>query len=137
MDLLKEKPELNLYDQDRPIYGVNPVQPPQYLAPTAVVKSALVSSGCMLYGYVEHSVIFSAVYIGEGAIIKDSIIMPGAKINKGVKITKAIIGEDAIIEDYSEIGSADSEITVIGEKTRIPKYTQMNIDYCDVKGQVV
>lgn len=99
MDLLEDQPELDLNDYNWRIYSVNPNQPPQYIAPTAIVHQSLVNEGCMVNGTVEHSVLFPGVHIGEGTIVKDSVVMPGAKIGANCRIENAIIASDMMIEN--------------------------------------
>lgn len=45
------------------------------------------------FGSVENTVLSHGVTVGEGSIIKDSVIMSNAKIGKNVVIEKAMIGE--------------------------------------------
>ena len=71
----------------------------------------------MVYGKVDHSVLFYGVHVGEGSVIKDSVIMPYAQIGNNVTIHKAIIGSGTVIQDGAYVGSSDesAEITLIGE----------------------
>lgn len=115
MDLIQNEPELNLNDKDWRIYSVNPTQPPQFISPEAKVKCSIVNEGCILFGEVDHSVISYGVQIGRDSLIKDSVIMPNAKIGKNVTIHRAIVGEGCIIEDGQTLGSPDSEdILLVG-----------------------
>lgn len=115
MDLIQNEPELNLNDRDWRIYSVNPIQPPQFISPEAKVKCSIVNEGCILFGEVDHSVISYGVQIGRDSLIKDSVIMPNAKIGKNVTIHRAIVGEGCVIEDGQTLGSPDSEdILLVG-----------------------
>jgi glucose-1-phosphate adenylyltransferase len=115
MDLLESKPRLNLNDRSWRIYSVNPNQPPHYIGPAAKVQASLINEGCVVFGDVDHSVLFYGVHVDAGSRIKDSVIMPNVKIGRDVIIHKAIIGEGCVIEDGSVIGSeGDDEITLIG-----------------------
>lgn len=105
MDLLGAKPEFSLSDKEWRIYSKSPAMPPHYIGAGAEVKNSLVSEGCVVYGNVQRSVLFTGVHIGEGAVIKDSIIMPNAEIGDNAVITKAIIGEGAVIEAGAEVGA--------------------------------
>ncbi|NSL51383.1 glucose-1-phosphate adenylyltransferase [Bacillus sp. P2(2020)] len=98
MDLLEEEPELDLNDYSWRIYSVNPNQPPQYIAPTATIHRSLVNEGCMVYGTVEHSVLFPGVHIGKGSIVKNSVVMPGARIGDNCQIENAIIASEMVID---------------------------------------
>ncbi|MDT3428460.1 glucose-1-phosphate adenylyltransferase [Paenibacillus forsythiae] len=105
MDLLSDNPPLNLNDPSWRIFTRNPNQPAQYVAPGAKVSGSLINEGSIVRGEVRHSVLFYGVEIGEGSVITDSVIMPKVKIGKNVRIHKAIISENTVIEDYMEIGT--------------------------------
>ncbi|NLB41225.1 MAG: glucose-1-phosphate adenylyltransferase [Clostridiales bacterium] len=129
MDLLEDPPKLDLYDPGWRIYGKNPVEPPHYVAAGAVVKGSIITEGAIIYGNIDHSVLFSGVYVGKGSRIKDSIIMPNARIGSNTVIENSIIGEDVIIGDNCHIGdvlpkgspaSMISGLSVVGESVNIP-----------------
>ncbi|WP_079477658.1 glucose-1-phosphate adenylyltransferase [Halobacillus salinus] len=118
MDLLKKDPDLNLNDGDWRIYSKNPNQPPQYLAPTAKVKNALINEGCRIHGTVDTSIIFYGVQVSDSSVVKDSVIMPDVKIGKNVTVNRAIISKGTVIEDGAVIGdpTPGSEITLVAEE---------------------
>lgn len=117
MDLLNKESNIFLNHKEWPVYTVEQSYPPQYIDLHANVKKALISEGCEIYGDVENSVLSSGVKIGEGAIIKDSVILPNAVIGKNVRIEKAVIGPGVAVEDGITIVSKGSskEITLIGK----------------------
>lgn len=126
MDLLDDRPVLNLFDYEWRIYSVNPNQPPQYIAPTAKIRHSMVNEGCMIFGEVIHSVLFYGVYVGKGSLITDSVIMPNVKIGENVRIHKAIIAEGTVIGNGCRIGDFDHpepEITVVGENAHLSANT--------------
>ncbi|WP_017813230.1 glucose-1-phosphate adenylyltransferase [Paenibacillus shenyangensis] len=104
MDMLSEAPELDLNDPNWRIFTRSPNQPAAYIAPSAVVQDSIVNEGCIVHGEVKHSVLFFNVEVGEGSVITDSVIMPGVKIGKNVRIHKAIVNEDMVLEDGAQIG---------------------------------
>lgn len=121
MDLLSDNPPLNLNDPNWRIFTRNPNQPAQYVAPGAKVSSCIINEGCRVYGDVKHSVLFYGVEVGEGSVITDSVIMPMVKIGKNVKIHKAIISENTVIEDYMEIGverENEDEILLVDNRSQ-------------------
>lgn len=133
MDLLTDKPKLNLNDPIWRIYSVNPSQPPQYIAPNAMVTSSLVSEGCVVFGEVNNSILFPGVVIGEGTKVSNSVIMPNVKLGANVRVEKAIIGVETVVEDHCLVGCLDevcnncvvecSRITVVEGNTILPKST--------------
>jgi ADP-glucose pyrophosphorylase len=52
------------------------------------------------------SVISADVTVGDDAGISYSVVMPGAKIGKGAFVFKAVIGSNAIVEDYTVLINA-------------------------------
>ncbi|WP_214875182.1 glucose-1-phosphate adenylyltransferase [Exiguobacterium sp. CH10] len=113
MDLLEEEPPFDLYDPNWKIYSVNPNQTPQYIGKDACVEQSVINEGCHIEGEVQHSVLFYDVRIGEGSLVKDSVIMPGARIGKDVTIHRAIVASCAVIEDGATVGEPGGEIVVI------------------------
>ncbi|MCA0979495.1 MULTISPECIES: glucose-1-phosphate adenylyltransferase [Exiguobacterium] len=113
MDLLEEEPPFDLYDPNWKIYSVNPNQTPQYIGKDACVEQSVINEGCHIEGEVQHSVLFYDVRVGEGSLVKDSVIMPGARIGKDVTIHRAIVASCAVIEDGATVGEPGGEIVVI------------------------
>lgn len=121
MDLLSDTPPLNLNDTGWRIFTRNPNQPAQYVAPGAKVSSCIINEGCIVHGEVKHSVLFYGVEVGEGSVITDSVIMPKVKIGKNVRIHKAIISQNTVIEDNMEIGvdrENEDEILLIDRRSK-------------------
>ena len=80
MELVDIVPEFNLYEEFWKIYTKTDAIPPQYIDEAAKVSKCIIGEGTEIYGTVENSVIGSCVTIGEGAVVKDSIIMNGVTI---------------------------------------------------------
>ena len=113
MDLLKIDNELNLYDSEWRIYSDNQVRPAQHIGEKAKIANSLIVEGCIVNGEVEDSILSQGVTIGKNTIIKDSVIMPNVKIGDNVRIEKAIVGNDSIINNYCHIGDGKN-IEVVG-----------------------
>jgi glucose-1-phosphate adenylyltransferase len=122
MDLLENNPLLNLNDRSWRIYTLNPNQPAHYIASNAIIKKSMINEGCIVFGEVDHSVLFYGVHVGEGSLIKDSVIMPNVKIGKNVTVYRAIIGDGSVLEDGCIVGdptAPNAPITLIGENETI------------------
>ena len=115
MDLINPSNGFNLNDPNWKIYTYTMAMPPQYLGKDANIKSSIVVDGCRVFGRVEDTVLSHGVTIGEGSIVKNSVIMSNAKIGKNVVIENAMIGEGAVIEDNCTISSEDGSISVVSE----------------------
>ena len=110
MDLINPKIPIDLYDPDWKIYSRNPVMPPQSIGKNAAVQNSVVTEGCYIDGSVEFSMISNGVTIEEGAIVLDSILMPGCVIKKNAKIEYAIVGENSVIEENAQVGSRPENV---------------------------
>ena len=117
MDLLNKESNIFLNNKEWQVYTVEQTYPPQYIDNHAKIKKVLISEGCEIYGTVENSVLSSGVKIGEGAIIKDTVILPNAVIGKNVRIEKAVIGPGVVIDDDVMIvpKGSSKDITLIGK----------------------
>lgn len=113
MDLLKIDNELNLYDSEWRIYSDNQVRPAQHIGEKAKIANSLIVEGCIVNGNVEDSILSQGVTVGKNTIIKDSVIMPNVKIGDNVRIEKAIVGNDSIINNDCHIGDGKN-IEVVG-----------------------
>lgn len=110
MDLLDPNVPLDLSDESWKIYSRNPAMPPHYIASTAKVQNSLISEGCNVYGEVDFSVLFAGVYVAPGAVVKDSIIMPGARIEEGAVVQYAIVAENCVVSADCKIGARPEDI---------------------------
>ena len=110
MDLLDPNVPLDLSDESWKIYSRNPALPPHYIASTSKLQNSLISEGCNVYGEVDFSVLFAGVYIAPGAVVKDSIIMPGARIEEGAVVQYAIVAENCVVGANSKIGARPEDI---------------------------
>ncbi len=110
MDLLNPNIPMDLSDESWKIYSRNPAMPPHYIASTAKVQNSLISEGCNVYGDVDFSVLFAGVYVAPGAVVKDSIVMPGARIEEGAVVQYAIVAENCVVSADCKIGARPEDI---------------------------
>ena len=104
MDLLDTPEEIDLRDADWRIYSRNPVKPAHYISNTATIKNSCTTDGCRIMGEVDHSVLGHSVIVEEGAVVRDSVLMPGVIVRSGAVVDKAIIGMDSVISKDVRIG---------------------------------
>ena len=115
MELLKEEPALNLYNQLWPIYPITTNLPPAKLLGSNIqIANSIVSEGSVINkrAAVKNSLIFPKVTIEEGVLVENSIIMDGAVLKRGAIVRNAIIDKGVIVEEKVEIGvdpKADEE----------------------------
>ncbi|MBW7475159.1 glucose-1-phosphate adenylyltransferase [Paenibacillus oenotherae] len=95
-----------------------------YVRSGVEVSSSYIHSGSTVEGNVKRSFIFGDVAVGTGADIRESIVMPNARIGRNVSLSRVIIGEGAVIEDGAVLGSMNGEVTVIGAGERVAAHAQ-------------
>lgn len=104
MELIDIIPEFNLYEEFWKIYTNSETLPPQYISSNSVIEKSIISNGCEIYGEVHNCVIGAGVTIGQGAVVRDSIIMQDVRIGDGCVIDKAIIAENTEIGKNCTLG---------------------------------
>lgn len=132
MELIDIVPEFNLYEEYWKIYTKSDILPPQYMSNNSVVERCIIGEGTDVYGKVYNSVVGCGVTIGEGTVIRDSIIMNNTTIGPGCEIYKAIIAENVQIGRGVKLGmGAEAQndtaphiysngLVTVGEKSVIP-----------------
>ena len=121
MELLGAEPAFDLFAQEAPIMSNSPTMPPAFIGPKGSVDDSLVDNGCAIMGSVEHSVISCDVYVGKGAIVKDSILFPGAVVEDDAVVINAIMAERSVVKAGARFGSADEETVTLGDDAVVEK----------------
>lgn len=115
LELAQVHPELNLYDEEWPIWTYQEQLPPaKFVLDSAdqrgTAVDSLVSGGCIVSGaLVRQSVLFSNVRVLEGSILNQVVVMPRATIGRDCDISRAIIDEGCEIPDGTVIGKDTAE----------------------------
>ena len=133
LDLLNPKVDLDLSDPSWKIYSRTPTAPPHYISSDAKVQNSMLTEGCEISGDIDFSVIFADVTVEKGAVIRDSIIMPGTVIKSGAVVQYAIVAENAVIEENAVVGERPEAmddldkwgVAVIGKGVTVKKGTRI------------
>ncbi len=120
MDFLKKEVRDYFFRTHPDIYSKVDDLPPAKYNPGASINNSLVSSGCIVNGVIEDSVIFKKSYIGNNTTIKNSIILNDVYIADNVTI------ENCIIESHSTIKAGsyykgDNGVKIVVERNE--RYT--------------
>jgi glucose-1-phosphate adenylyltransferase len=111
LELVHVRPELNIYDEDWPIWTYQVQQPPAKFildedGRRGMAINSMVSGGCIISGaVVRESLLFSDVRVEERTSIHRSVILPHAEIGRGCVINQAIIDEGCEVPEGSYIGT--------------------------------
>jgi len=133
MDIIEMSPEGFLSDAGWPIRTNEVERPSAIISESANVVSSLISSGCVIEGDVEHSVLSPGVIVAEGAVVKDSIIMANSVVGSHGVIDRSILDKEVVVEAGCHLGFGDdctvnrrepkvlnTGITIIGKKAKLP-----------------
>ena len=110
MELIDVDPELNLYDNDWPIWTYQAQTPPAKFVfdddnRRGMAVDSMVSGGCVISGAeVRHSLLFSNVRVNSYSKVKDSVVLPQVNIGRNCRINKAIIDRGCKIPEGTVIG---------------------------------
>ncbi|MEO8309356.1 MAG: glucose-1-phosphate adenylyltransferase [Pseudomonadota bacterium] len=110
LELVHVSPELNVYDEEWPIWTYQVQNPPakfvlEDAGRVGMAVNSLVSGGSIISGaVVRESLLFSSVRVDEHSLIERSVIMPGVHIGRGCTVRNAIIDEHCDIPDGMQIG---------------------------------
>jgi len=110
LELIGVSPELNMYDDEWPIWTYQEQVPPAKFVfdddgRRGMAVDSMVSGGCIISGAkVTHSLLFSKVHIHSYAVVENSVIMPNVDLGRNCIIKNAIIDKGTTIEAGTIIG---------------------------------
>lgn len=116
MDFLKKEVRGYFFKDYPNVYSKIEDLPPAKFNPGSEIGNALISSGCIINGIVENSILFKKVYVGNNCVIKNSIILNDVYIGDNTVIENCIVeSRDTIRTNSSYIGEA-GKIKIVDEK---------------------
>ncbi|MCX7995895.1 MAG: sugar phosphate nucleotidyltransferase, partial [candidate division WOR-3 bacterium] len=136
MDLLRKDSGLKIEEWNIRtnifVRGEIGAKPPAYIGRNARISNSLISSGCVIEGWIENSILSPGVIVKKGAKIVDSIVFHNAVIQENVSLLKVIVDKNVKIGKETVIGHGElipnrklgvnlsTGITVIGKNANIP-----------------
>jgi glucose-1-phosphate adenylyltransferase len=110
IDLTKVTPELNLYDDEWPIWTHQEQLPPAKFVfdddgRRGMAVDSLVSGGCIISGAtVRRSLLFSNVHVDDHASVEDSVILPDVHVGRHAVLKRTIVDKYCRIPDGLVVG---------------------------------
>ena len=110
LELIGITPELNLYDDEWPIWTYQEQLPPAKFVfddedRRGMAVDSMVSGGCIISGaQVRHSLLFSNVKINSFSTLEDAVILPQVEIGRHCHIKRAVIDRGCQIPEGMVIG---------------------------------
>ncbi len=103
-------PELDLYDQDWPIWTYGEVTPPAKFVHDLEGRrgsavSSLVSGGCIVSGAsIRRALLFTGVRVNSFASLEDAVVLPRVNIGRNASLKKVVIDSDITIPEGLVVG---------------------------------
>jgi len=110
MELTKVVPDLNMYDQDWPIWTHQEQLPPAKFVfdedgRRGMAVDSLVSGGCIVSGsVVRRSLLFSDVRVNGYCNIEDSVLLPNVDVCRDVTLKRVIVDKNCKIPEGLVVG---------------------------------
>lgn len=117
LELIGVTPELNLYDEDWPIWTHQEQLPPAKFVfddedRRGMAVDSMISGGCIVSGaVVRHSLLFSNVVVNSYSSITDSVVLPDVTIGTRCRLHKVVVDKGCVIPDGTVIGMDHTEDT--------------------------
>jgi glucose-1-phosphate adenylyltransferase len=115
LELIGVLPELNLYDEEWPIWTYQEQLPPAKFVfndddRRGMAVDSMVSGGCLISGAtVRHSLLFSNVRVKSYTVLQDVVALPNVRIGRNCRIKGAVIDKGCEIPDGMVIGENHKE----------------------------
>lgn len=115
LELIGVTPELNLYDEDWPIWTYQAQLPPAKFVfdddnRRGMAVDSMVSGGCIISGgTVRHSLLFSNVTVHSYSSVVDSVILPDVVVGCNCRLRKVVVEKGCVIPDGTVIGEDPAE----------------------------
>lgn len=92
-----------------PIFTRHQPLPPARVLTNACVDAAIVSPGAVVAGDVTRSIVSTRCRVGVNAVVRDSVLLPGAIVGDGCVLEKVIVDSGAAIPRHTELGPYSHE----------------------------
>lgn len=104
MDLLGESPRFDLDNRYWPIRTGHHAGPPARFIGGDIDNAHIGEASLVKRATIRNSILGRSVWVNEGAVIEDSIVMDHTTVGKGARVRRAIVDRFNIIPSDSEIG---------------------------------
>jgi len=110
MELTKVTPDLNMYDQEWPIWTYQEQLPPAKFVfdddnRRGMAVASLVSGGCVISGaYVSRSLLFSNVNVHSYSNVQDSVLLPNVTVSRRAILKRVVVDKNCVIPEGMVVG---------------------------------
>jgi glucose-1-phosphate adenylyltransferase len=135
MDLVDDFPEFDLYNAEWPIYNLGRTMPPAKIVNdgahgSSTVHRSLLSNGAVVSGaVVNNSVLSPGVRVEGGAVVENAVLLDDVVIAEGARVSNAVLDKNVVVPpgalvgvEHGETGYTVSEggVVVVPKGARVP-----------------
>lgn len=117
MDLLKPDVRQDLFSSERSVYTKITDQVPTRYGLNSKTSNSIIADGCLIEGEVYNSIISRGVYIGRGAVVRNSVIMNSSRIGDNASLDHCILDKFVIINERRTLVGAENYPTFIAKSS--------------------
>ncbi|NKX55725.1 glucose-1-phosphate adenylyltransferase family protein [Arthrobacter mobilis] len=114
----------NLQEQGWPVRTASPQLMPAFVASAARIEGSLVSAGSTVHGTVVRSVVGPGAVVEEGAVVRDSVLLHGVRVEAGAELVRTVADDRAMVGRNAKVGG-DGDITVLGQDSKVAAGTSV------------
>ena len=114
MDFLKPDLREYFFRQEPGIYSRVDDLPPAKFNAGSDIAGSLISSGCIINGRVENSVLFKKVFVGKNCVIKNSVILNDSYIGDNTHVENCIVESRGTLKANTYY-CGENEILIVSE----------------------
>jgi glucose-1-phosphate adenylyltransferase len=119
MDLLDDEPPIDLDDPHWPILTSAATLRASARVDGGSVERSLIAPAARVAGSVSHSVLGRGVVVEEGAVVRESVLLPGAVVRSGARVERAVLDDAVEVERDVVVGSEGGEIALVGLRASV------------------
>jgi len=105
MELVDDPPPTVLENRDWPVFTHHTSLAPAQIRADARVEATVVSPGCTIAGSVRRSVMSNGCRVGRGAVVSDSVLLPGAEVGDGCVLDRVVVDSNCRVAPRISLGA--------------------------------
>jgi glucose-1-phosphate adenylyltransferase len=114
-ELLEHPAPIDLDDPGWPIFTKEAARrAPAHILEGASAEGSLIGPAALIAGHVERSIIGRGVIVEAGAVVCDSVVLPGAVVRADARVDRAVLDERTEVAKGARVGEADGEVALVG-----------------------
>jgi glucose-1-phosphate adenylyltransferase len=119
MDFLNPEIQSEMFSEDGLVYTKIKDEPSTFYGEDSYTNNSLISSGCIIEGVVENSVLSRGVHVKKGAIVRNSVVMQNSIIEETANINYMILDKNVQVSEKRVFNGDQDHPFVITKNTRV------------------